>query len=542
MGVGIIFRTSMALLILPVLSTQAQVTYEVSATDGKGVFRHPFTVANAWTPNTVSLTYKSRNPFIEYYCFYNVFGSNPSRTQDELYDEDASGNPVYHFDGLATRISTILAAGLKPYLALGSCPVKLASNPSAVSAEYGTMTCKPYDYGKYKAFVTAFFNDLNSRYGATEVASWRYRLMTEPDNPSIWSDSLGEWFKFYDYTVSGARAANPNVRIAPGNWMNTTPAVLRAYAQHIRSGVFAVPGESSYIPPRLTMSFYSPTQPNQQSDGPYLIGNIYKSIVVTMSSYPEFANVPWGIDEGYVIADQNGNVVLSREIANEWGAAHFAYLAQMLIDRNFDHAALWDVNVQPMRVVLDKIEEMDGMTKLGIAIDSSKTTKPPLGRHYSALAAKNSSGIRIMLTYYSYLLADTSSKQYNVAIRNLSPGTTYSVTHFRIDHTHLPSTNMNMGTSSYTANAAGTVQITVTMPASSVSFFDLSLLNTGLRFTPGWPSPAAPGNRSGDIEIRDLLGRRVGSRATAANVHFVPGPNTGNEATTTKYLLLPSLD
>jgi len=484
MGIGAILRAGMVALMLPALSAQAQITYEVSATDGKGVFRHPFIVASSWTPSSVSPTFKSQNPFIEYYQFFNAFGSNPTRTQDELYNEDASGNPVYSFDRLATRISTVLAAGLKPYLALGSCPVKLASNPSAVSVEYGTMTCKPSNYAKYKAFVTAFFNDLNSRYGAAAVASWRFRFMTEPDNPAWWTDTQDEWFRFYDYTVSGARAANPNVRIAPANWMTITPAVLRAYAQHIHSGAFAVPGETSYVPPRLTLSFYSPEKPNQQSDGPYLIGNIYKSIGATLSPYPEFANVPWGIDEGYILMDENNNVVLSRIIPNEWGAAHFAGLAQMLIDRNFDHAALWDLRVQPMRVVLNELEKMDGMTKLGIALDSAKTTPLSPGHHCSALAAKNASSIRIMLSHYSYLLNDTSTGQYNVIIANLAPGTTYNIQHLRIDHAHLPSTNMDMGTFSSTADAAGTVRIVVTMPASSVSFLELSPLNTGVHIRP----------------------------------------------------------
>jgi len=127
------------LVFVPVV--HAEVVLTSSVTDNQGSFAHPFTFVNDFWPRSVPVNYKQKHPFLEYHSIFNAFGSNPNRrSQHELYDE-TTPFPHYQFQRLTNHIDTVLAAGLKPYLTLGNCPIDLASNQTI--GFYSTMIYGP---------------------------------------------------------------------------------------------------------------------------------------------------------------------------------------------------------------------------------------------------------------------------------------------------------------------------------------------------------------------------------------------------------------
>jgi xylan 1,4-beta-xylosidase len=506
-------------------TAHAEVVLTASVADNQGSFAHPFTFVNDFWPRSVPADYKQKHPFLEYHSIFNAFGSNPSkRSLHELYDE-TTPYPHYQFQRLTGHIDTVLAAGLKPYLTLGNCPIDLASNQTI--GFYNTMIYGPAPgkWDTYRDFVTAFFDDLNTKYGHDEVASWRYRFMTEQDNNQWWVAGADEWFKFYDYTVSGARQANADVRISPGNLMRHAPGTygtwLVPFANRIQNDIFSIGNEHTEKPDRVTFSLYSPWRVNQSS-GPNVLSVDTSAIRAALAPYPMFDNIPLGIDEGYVGVDENNKTLWARVDGTEWGATHFAYLAQQMIDENWDVGSLWEPGdpdlPQPMRNVLEILDTMDGMTKITIPVTSGT---PPSNNEVAALAATDGSSTKVMLANYHYWRTSSTPTDYRIRLTDLAPGD-YKVTETRIDKDHgnyrtqwlidsagfprpgnfsqydmkplvgltdpdafalwnanyatyqAMANDMDMGTATYAVDSSGILDIVVQLPAHAVSFFDIA--------------------------------------------------------------------
>ncbi|MCP4643594.1 MAG: hypothetical protein GY851_24310 [bacterium] len=421
-----------------IVPAEEEPVFTIDLDNTEGLFNQPFATLSEFHPSDVPVDVAEHNPFIETFCFFSAFGSDPALPQFEIYDEDAT--PVYQFDKLTDKIDTVLAAGLTPYLALGSCPVDMARDPWAISPVYGTMRCGPSDYDTYRTFVRDLFEFMDAKYGEDTVASWLYRFMTEPDNPEWWTDSREEWFKFYDYTVSAVWEANPGVRVCPGN-MTRHPGKdplswVVPLAEHLESGAFSVPGESRpYLPPRLTFSVYAPLWVNR-GGSPQSLLNSDITIRDALRPSPSLDNIPLGVDEGYILGDEDRQVTWGRVDGTEWGAAHFASLCQVLMDDGWTRASLWRAGdpdcPPPMRNVLNLLCDMNGMTKVTIPTPS-RTASP--GGCASALAAKNDDRVTIMLVNYQSNRTAVAPVDCHVSVLNLAPGH-YRVFHKRIDHSH----------------------------------------------------------------------------------------------------------
>ncbi len=405
----------------------------VNTTAGQGTFENPYDTRGEFMAWGLAPDYHQQAPFIEHYLLFNAFGCAPGRPERELYDEDQYGNPVYHFHRTTNAIDSILAQGMLPYITVGGCPVKLASDPNAVSTAYGTMTCRPSDYNKYRAFVQAFFEDLNTKYGAQNVATWRFKMMTEPDNVDWWSESRNEWFTFYAETVAGAAAANPGVVINPGNLMRHRPGEhhlwLVPWAQQVHAGNLPVPR-------RITFSFYSPwTMPN--TGGPQLLYDDIPSIRQALAPYPELDNIPIGLDEGYIGRDEQGKFIAGHMDGTELGAAHVVLLTQAGLDMGLDSMMIWhcEFNDPPMapRMVIDWVYGLDQQTRLVPQV----TAGSMLTDHYlGTFAARDAAGtVTAVVSHWARYRNATGTTTYSIRLTNLPPGPV-NVHHTRIDRDH----------------------------------------------------------------------------------------------------------
>jgi xylan 1,4-beta-xylosidase len=146
----------------------------------------------------------------EYIRFHAIF-------QDEvgLYDEDASGKPVYNFSYVDQIYDGLLANKVRPFVELSFMPKKLTSDPNALHAFwYKQNVAPPKDWDKWEKLVETFTQHLVQRYGEDEVAHWYFEVWNEP-NLDFWVGDPKEstYYELYDRAARAIKRVSPRLRI-----------------------------------------------------------------------------------------------------------------------------------------------------------------------------------------------------------------------------------------------------------------------------------------------------------------------------------------
>jgi xylan 1,4-beta-xylosidase len=157
-------------------------------------------------------------------------------SSSNVFSLDANGKPVYDFTITDRTFDAYRDAGVRPFVELGFMPKELASTVPGVT-EYqlhypkptmgGASNNPPRDYAMWRELVRKYTAHLIERYGKEQVATWYFEVWNEPDG-SYWHGTPAEYFKFYDYTVAGVRAALPIAKV--GGPATTGPSNPRASA------------------------------------------------------------------------------------------------------------------------------------------------------------------------------------------------------------------------------------------------------------------------------------------------------------------------
>lgn len=95
-------------------------------------------------------------------------------THTHVYRE-SHGAPVYDFAQIDAIYAAVLRSGMKPFVEISFMPEALASGRKTIFY-WKANGSPPTDYGKWAALITAFARNLESRFGRTEVESWRFEV------------------------------------------------------------------------------------------------------------------------------------------------------------------------------------------------------------------------------------------------------------------------------------------------------------------------------------------------------------------------------
>jgi xylan 1,4-beta-xylosidase len=167
-----------------------------------------------------------------------------------VFSLDAAGKPVYNFTILDQIFDEYHHAGVRPMVELGFMPKDLASGTMDYEMPYpntikGSVQSPPKDYAMWGELVRTVVAHFVQRYGRDEVATWYFEVWNEPDI-SYWQGTPEQYFKLYDYSVAGVRAALPSARVGgPGS---TGPGSQRAitfltnFLNHCANGKSAATG------------------------------------------------------------------------------------------------------------------------------------------------------------------------------------------------------------------------------------------------------------------------------------------------------------
>ena len=146
----------------------------------------------------------------EYVRFHAIF-------HDEVgvYDEDASGKPIYNFSYVDQIYDGLLSNKVRPFVELSFMPKKLTSDPNALHAFwYKQNVAPPKDWGKWEQLIEAFSRHLVERYGENEVAQWYFEVWNEP-NIDFWAGEPKDstYYDLYDHTARALKRVSARLRV-----------------------------------------------------------------------------------------------------------------------------------------------------------------------------------------------------------------------------------------------------------------------------------------------------------------------------------------
>jgi xylan 1,4-beta-xylosidase len=189
----------------------------------------------------------------------------------------------------------------------------------------------PKDYKKWGELVRVVTAHLVERYDKETVLQWYFEVWNEPDI-DYWHSTPQDYWKLYEYAVTGVRAALPGARV--GGPASTSPGHEKAYTflnnflEHVNTGKSAADGKPI---PMDFISFHAKGSPTIK-DGKVTMG-INRELTDAdkgfelIAKYPRFKNLPIIISE----ADPEGCAACSSKVnpANNYrnGTMYPAYTA-----------------------------------------------------------------------------------------------------------------------------------------------------------------------------------------------------------------------
>jgi xylan 1,4-beta-xylosidase len=131
-----------------------------------------------------------------------------------MYDEDASGNPIYNFSYVDQIYDGLLQNHVRPFVELSFMPGKLASADIRQAFWYKPIVAPPKDYDRWGTMISAFAKHLIDRYGIDEVSQWYFEVWNEP-NLDFWAGDPKEatYYRLYDVTAVALKAVHSRLRI-----------------------------------------------------------------------------------------------------------------------------------------------------------------------------------------------------------------------------------------------------------------------------------------------------------------------------------------
>jgi xylan 1,4-beta-xylosidase len=131
-----------------------------------------------------------------------------------VYDEDASGRPVYNFSYVDQIYDGLLQNGVRPFVELSFMPRKLAAEQTLQPFWYKPIVSPPKDWNKWSDLISHFAQHLVDRYGIAEVSQWYFEVWNEP-NIDFWAGDPKEqtYYQLYDAAARALKAVDPRLRV-----------------------------------------------------------------------------------------------------------------------------------------------------------------------------------------------------------------------------------------------------------------------------------------------------------------------------------------
>ncbi len=287
--------------------------------------------------------------FVEYIQLMQCTGGNAQR---DLFVDPTNYDVLddYNFSPLIENCKGILTLGAKPHLKLGSVPLKYSQN-SIQGADFGTNLYPPDDYDVYYDYMAAMAKALVDEFGAEEVLTWRFGVMTEFENSQWFMSPDGDpdktavaYCKLYDYTVDALQQEIGEEVFVGAHAMVVTEGLWdeKIFIEHCGNGTNYKTGEKGTRVCFLSASFYD------YCPGEYTSGYTLPETIAQLQKYADEAGLKdliFGVDEGRLLVGNTSgaddNQLLTRIVGDTYQAAYDARLNKQLIDQGGDYFSSW---------------------------------------------------------------------------------------------------------------------------------------------------------------------------------------------------------
>lgn len=167
-----------------------------------------------------------------------------------VYQEDENGHPVFNFRFVDQLFDFLLSIGLKPFVELGFMPGELAADPSKTIFYKASYTSPPKSIDHWCQLVKAFILHCQSRYGKSEVESWKFEFWNEPELKVFWPGSDMDFMDLYLRTYETMKSISTNLQIgAPG-------CIITFRSRAFSETFFAFCRERNCLPDFIPLHFY----------------------------------------------------------------------------------------------------------------------------------------------------------------------------------------------------------------------------------------------------------------------------------------------
>lgn len=287
--------------------------------------------------------------FVEYVQFMQCSGG--TETRDLFKDPtDRSVLNDYDFTRLIDNCRGVLNLGAKPFLKLGSVPLKYSKNATTEDG-FGMNPYPPDDYNVYYNYIYALADALIQEFGVEEVSSWRFGVMTEYENWD-WFHVSGDdpaetakaYCKLYDYTVAALQDAICEKIFVGAHSMTVTEGLWdeAEFIKHCANGTNYKTGEKGSYICYLSASFYD-SDPNHFTDGYDLVGTI--NYLRDTAESVGLDNLIYGIDEGRILVGENSGAdndeLLTRTVGYTYQAAYDARIITQMFENDIAYFSAW---------------------------------------------------------------------------------------------------------------------------------------------------------------------------------------------------------
>ncbi len=371
--------------------------------------------------------------FVEYVQLMQCSGGNATR---DLFKDPYNTRVLddYDFSRLIANCEGIVRLGAKPHLKLGNVPMKYSKD--CVLGSFEVNIYPPDNYNVYYNYIAALAQALLENFGAEELKTWRFGVMTEFEN-SDWFMAVGgdakesavAFCKLYDYTVQALTDVLGEEICVGAHAMAVTEGLWdeRIFIDHVAKGTNYANGKKGSKIDFLTASFYD------AKPGEFTGGYTLPETVAHLKDYAESVgldNLFYGVDEGRILCGNTSGAgdsqLLSRTVGYTWQAAYDARLWMQSVDSGLSYFSSWyylsdgltNGNPTVSYHVAKLFAGFDGMQR--ISVDGGKKMLLDSGSEAKAMAAIDSETGAVRIMAYSFKndtdAIGTAEMQFNIKL------------------------------------------------------------------------------------------------------------------------------
>ena len=432
---------------------QSSVVFSVDTGSLSGVIGNKPGNVNVWNMGT---QFYNASPETENNIFDFVEYVQLMQCSGGMYERDLFRDPTdrtvlddYDFTRLVRNCEGILRLGAKPLLKLGGVPMKYSDEP--LIGGFGMNVRPPADYDVYYRYIRALAEALVDFFGAEEVRTWRFGVMTEYENADWFYDgdrdpdaSAVSYCKLYDYTVQALLDVLGDNIFVGAHAMAVTEGLWdeERFIRHVAVEKNYANGQTGTHIDYLSASFYD-AAPGQFTSGKTLektVGDLRD----TAEKYG-LAGLQYGVDEGRILTASAGadkNELLSRTVGYTWQAAYDARMWTTAIRSGIDWFSSWGYKSNGLYGyptvsyhVANCVRRMAGSR----SAETATTTRPLqklFGIEADGTAAFDETAQTLRVLLYNFRNKLSYDKRADFTVRMHTPqftGQTVTVTSYRID-------------------------------------------------------------------------------------------------------------